>query len=143
MRVDTHVTCGATERLAFSIRNVLLGLGIPVLLCHTKIDDMDDCTIKRSDSGDSIKPRGKGAKRSDRERKKRRTVSVLGPWSANQKVIRLDVAVDEVLVVYCLHSCNLKSAPETGEISIDPYSAHQATKSVTYHLPSSHTYSFY
>lgn len=42
MRVDTHVTGGTRQRLAFSVGNVLLRLGITVLLCHTKVDDVDD-----------------------------------------------------------------------------------------------------
>ena len=42
MGVDTHVTSGTRERLAFSVRDVLLRLGVTVLLRHTKVDDVDD-----------------------------------------------------------------------------------------------------
>lgn len=42
MGVDTHVSSSTRERLAFSIGNVLLGLGITVLLGHTEIHDMND-----------------------------------------------------------------------------------------------------
>lgn len=40
--VDTHVTGRTRQRLAFSVGNVLLRLGITVLLRHTKVDDVDD-----------------------------------------------------------------------------------------------------
>lgn len=41
MSVDTHVTGGTTETLPFPVRNVLLGFGVPVLLGHTEIDDVN------------------------------------------------------------------------------------------------------
>jgi len=34
MGVDAHIARSPAERLAFSIRNMLLRLGITVLLCH-------------------------------------------------------------------------------------------------------------
>ena len=40
MRVDAHVTSGTTQALLFSIWYMLLGLGIPVLLGHTKVNDI-------------------------------------------------------------------------------------------------------
>ena len=42
MGIDTHVSSRARERLPFSVGNVLLSLGITVLLCHTKVDNVDD-----------------------------------------------------------------------------------------------------
>ncbi|KAI7514869.1 hypothetical protein KC347_g238 [Hortaea werneckii] len=42
MRVDTHVTRGATQAFPLSVWDVLLRLRIAVLLCHAKIDDVDD-----------------------------------------------------------------------------------------------------
>lgn len=42
MGIDAHVTSGATEALPFPIWDMLLSLWIPVLLSHTKIDDMND-----------------------------------------------------------------------------------------------------
>lgn len=42
MRVDAHVTGSSTKRLAFSVGDVLLRLGVPILLGHAKIDDMND-----------------------------------------------------------------------------------------------------
>lgn len=41
VRVDTHVPCSTAQTLALSIRNVLLGLGISVLLGHTEVNNMD------------------------------------------------------------------------------------------------------
>lgn len=42
MGVDTHVASGTGQRLALSVGDVLLGLGVAVLLSHTKVDDVDD-----------------------------------------------------------------------------------------------------
>lgn len=42
MSVDTHVTCCAGQRLALAVRDVLLGLGVSILLGHTKVDHVDD-----------------------------------------------------------------------------------------------------
>jgi hypothetical protein len=41
MSVDAHVPSCAAQTLSFTIRDVLLSLGIPVLLGHTKIDHMN------------------------------------------------------------------------------------------------------
>lgn len=41
MGVDGHVTGSSRQALALSVGNVLLGLGIPVLLRHTEIDDVN------------------------------------------------------------------------------------------------------
>ena len=40
--VDAHVASGATQTLLFPVGDVLFGFRIPVLLCHAKVDDMDD-----------------------------------------------------------------------------------------------------
>ena len=45
MGVYAHVSCSPTQTLAFAIRDVLLRLWIPVLLCHTKVDNMYDFVI--------------------------------------------------------------------------------------------------
>jgi hypothetical protein len=45
MGVDAHIPSGSTETLPFTIRDVLFGLGITVLLGHTKINDMHDCFV--------------------------------------------------------------------------------------------------
>ena len=39
--VDTHVAGRSTQTLLFSIRYMLFGLWIPVLLGHTKVDNVD------------------------------------------------------------------------------------------------------
>lgn len=77
MCVDTHITSGTRQRLALTVGNVLLGLGIAVLLGHTKVDDMDD-------------------------------VGSLGGRATNEEVVGLDVAVDKVLLVDCLHARKLE-----------------------------------
>lgn len=41
MGIDTHVSGSTGQRLAFAIRDMLLGLRIAVLLCHTEVDDVD------------------------------------------------------------------------------------------------------
>jgi hypothetical protein len=41
------------------------------------------------------------------ERRKTRTIGGLGPWSANEEVIGFDVAVDQILFVYGLHTRDL------------------------------------
>lgn len=78
MGVDTHITGRSRQRLAFSVRDVLLRLGITVLLRHAEIDDVDH-------------------------------VGALGAWSADKEVVRLDIAVDEVLLVNGLHPRQLNS----------------------------------
>jgi len=40
--VDAHIASGATQTLLFSIGDMLLGFRISVLLCHAKVNDMDD-----------------------------------------------------------------------------------------------------
>ena len=42
MCVDTHVSSSSRQRLALSVRDVLLGLGVTVLLGHAKVDHVDD-----------------------------------------------------------------------------------------------------
>ena len=42
MRVDAHVARGSTQTLPFTIGDVLFGLWVTILFCHTKIDDMDN-----------------------------------------------------------------------------------------------------
>jgi len=42
MGVDAHVACSARQRFAFSVRNMLLGLGVTILLGHAKVDDVDN-----------------------------------------------------------------------------------------------------
>jgi hypothetical protein len=43
MSVDTHVPGGPAQALPFTIRDMLLGLWVPILLSHAKIYDMDNC----------------------------------------------------------------------------------------------------
>src|SRR6266851_6344117 len=43
----------------------------------------------------------------ERKRRETRTVRSLGPWSANEEVIRLDVTIDQILLVYRLHARDL------------------------------------
>lgn len=76
--VDTHVTCRTRQRLAFSVGNVLLRLGITVLLRHAEVDDVDD-------------------------------IGSLGARATNQEVVRLDVTVDEVLLVDSLDARQLQA----------------------------------
>lgn len=42
MGVDAHISCRAGQRFPLAIGDVLLRLGISVLLCHAKIDNMDN-----------------------------------------------------------------------------------------------------
>jgi hypothetical protein len=42
MGVDAHVASSSTETLPLTIRDVLLGLGIAVLLGHTEVNHMDN-----------------------------------------------------------------------------------------------------
>ncbi|KAH3687328.1 hypothetical protein WICPIJ_001672 [Wickerhamomyces pijperi] len=48
MCVDGHVSGSTAERLAFSVRNVLFGLWVPVVLGHTEVDDMDGVWLRAS-----------------------------------------------------------------------------------------------
>lgn len=68
MSIDTHVTCCTRQRLAFTVWDMLFGLGVSILLCHAKIDDMDDIGGFRA-------------------------------RAANEEVIWLDIAVNEILLV--------------------------------------------
>lgn len=42
MRVNAHVPCSAAQALALPVGDVLFGLGVAVLLSHTKIDNVND-----------------------------------------------------------------------------------------------------
>ena len=42
MRVDTHVTCSARQRLPLAVGNVLFRFGISVLLRHAEVDHVHD-----------------------------------------------------------------------------------------------------
>lgn len=42
MGIDRHVPRCTTQTLALAIRNVLLRFRIPVLLCHSEIDHVND-----------------------------------------------------------------------------------------------------
>lgn len=42
MSVDTHIACSTGKRFAFSIRNVLFRLRVTVLLCHAKVNDVNN-----------------------------------------------------------------------------------------------------
>ena len=42
----------------------------------------------------------------------RRTVGPLGAWTADEKIVRLDVPIDEVLLMYRLHSGDLRTPSE-------------------------------
>lgn len=68
MRVDRHVSCGTAQRLALTVRNMLLSFGVAVLLGHAKVDDVHE-------------------------------VGALGHGTTDEKVVWLDVTVDEVLLV--------------------------------------------
>ena len=41
MSVYAHVPRSSAQALPFPVRDVLLGLGISILLCHTEVDDVD------------------------------------------------------------------------------------------------------
>lgn len=45
--IDAHVTSGSAERFALAVRYMLLGFGVAVLLCHTKVDDVDQIGVIR------------------------------------------------------------------------------------------------
>lgn len=93
MSIDAHVPSSATQTLAFAIGYVLLGLRVAILLCHTKIDHMDNCVwILSSRIPERLVPL---------------TIGALSCWSPYQEVVWLDIAVDEVLLVDGLHACNL------------------------------------
>ena len=56
MGVDAHVPCGTGKRFSFSIRNVLFGFRISVLLGHPKINDVNNisCLTIRSTNEEII-----------------------------------------------------------------------------------------
>ena len=76
VRVDTHVPRCPAQTLSFPVWDVLFRLGVPVLLGHAKVDDVDD-------------------------------VGRLGLRAADEEVVGLDVAVDEVLFMYRLDAREL------------------------------------
>jgi hypothetical protein len=76
MCVDTHVTSSTGQRFPLTVRDVLLGLGITVLLGHTEINHVND-------------------------------IGGFGPGPANKEVVRLDISVDEVLLVNRLNARKL------------------------------------
>ena len=71
MGVDGGVTSGTSQVLVLSVRDVEVGLGVPVLLGETEIDNVD-------------------------------LVATLA--DAHEEVVRLDITVDEVLLVNGLHA---------------------------------------
>ena len=77
MGVNAHVPSSSRERFTLPVRNVLLGLGVTVLLCHAEIDDVDD-------------------------------VGGFGARPANEEIVGLDIAIDQVLLVNGLHARELK-----------------------------------
>ena len=95
MCVDTHIPSRPTQTLSFTVRNVLLGLGIPILLRHTKVHNVNYC-------GDAMNRAGVIS-----EVTAALTIRVLGSRATDQEVIRLDIAVDEVLVMDRLHTGQL------------------------------------
>lgn len=77
MCVDAHIPCGAGQGLSFSVRDVLLGFGVSVLLGHAEVDDVDNVGRFRVGTSD-------------------------------EEIVRLDVAIDEVLFVDGLYSRQLQ-----------------------------------
>lgn len=73
MCVDTHISGSSTQTLALTVRNMLLGLGITVLLGHAKVDHVHQ-------------------------------IGVFGVGPSNQKVVGLNISVDQVLLVDSLDS---------------------------------------
>ena len=98
MRVDAHVPRRPAQALSFPIRNVLLRLRVAVLLRHAEVDDVDHCG--RGGGRDRRQP---GSTQGPHNRRRPRTVRVLRTGAADEEVVRLDVAVDQVLVVHGLH----------------------------------------
>src|SRR5229473_3236870 len=64
--------------------------------------------------------------------RKTRTIGSLGPWSTNEKVIGFDVAIDQVLLVYCLHTRDLPILFSEAWPKFRP--------GITYHLPCGHAH---
>lgn len=76
MRVYAHVSRGTTQTLALAVGNVLLRLGIPILLGHTKIDYVN-------------------------------YIGRFGPRASDEKVVGLDVSVNQILLVDSLDPSEL------------------------------------
>lgn len=80
MGIDTHVPRRSGEGFSLAIRNVLLRFGIPILLRHSKVDNVNRVVWFL-------------------------IIAQIDP--ANQEIVGLDVAIDEVLLVNCLDSGEL------------------------------------
>ena len=99
MRVDAHVSRRPAQALALPVRDVLLRLRVPVLLGHPKVNDVDHCARTRTSVTVA----------SHRERAAQRTVGVLRARAADEEVVGLDIAVDQVLLVHGLHARELSA----------------------------------
>ena len=97
MGVYTHISGGSAQTLAFAIRDVLLCLWITVLLGHTKVDNVYNFLYKRVSRSCWCTACARYAL----------TIGHFGPWSTDKKVIGLNVAVDQILVVNSLHTRDL------------------------------------
>lgn len=82
MSVDTHVACCARKRLSLAVWDVLFRLRVAILLCHTKIHNMNYALARVL------------------------LVGVVAKLS-NEEVVGLDVAVNEVLFVNSLDTGKL------------------------------------
>ena len=92
MRINAHVASGATKTLPFPVRNVLLGLGIAILLGHSEVHNMNDYRVVNSDINNW---------------RHGHTVGVLRSRTTNEKVIGLDITINQVLLVDRLYSGDL------------------------------------
>lgn len=45
MGIDAHVASSSAKRFALTIRYMLFGFRVSVLLCHTKVNDMDQVSM--------------------------------------------------------------------------------------------------
>ncbi len=97
MGVYAHISRCPTKALAFAIRDVLFCLGITVLLRHTKVHNVYHLSRHLAVPITRI----------DRHQL---TVGHFGPRSAHKKVIRFNIAIDEILVVDRLHTRDLTTA---------------------------------
>jgi hypothetical protein len=100
MSVDAHVPSCATQTLSLPIGDVLLRLGVTVLFRHAKVDHMNNCDCERPVIGQSAA----------NTRTWSLTIGAFRPWTANQKVVRFDVTVDEIFLVYRLNSRDLANS---------------------------------
>lgn len=98
MSVYAHVTRGPAQALTFSIRDMLLRLWITILFGHTEIDDMNDCIQSAVSSYYPLPSMMEG---------KSHTICALGPWPTYQEVVRLDIPVNQVLLVDRLDTSKL------------------------------------